>query len=255
METFLCEHCQSEIDRVLFVEAHKVCPSCDRHYYLSAFERLQLIADPDSFIETDSTIFSVDPLGFPNYLDKLKRDRAKTGLSSDVLTGEVCIQGYPTMLAIMDLGFILGSMGSVVGEKITRTFERGLEKRLPVIVFPTSGGGARMQEGTIALMQMAKTATACAKYSKERLFFISVIADVTFGGVAASFASLGHIILAEPGALFGFTGSRARASIREELPEDFQTAEFMLAHGMIDNIVHRHQMRQTLADLLDFYHG
>ena len=255
METLLCEHCQTEIDRTAFIKTYKVCPSCDYHYRLTAYERLESLIDPDSFVEYDKTLYSVNPLDFPQYTEKLERDRARTGLLSDMLAGEASILGHRTMLAITDFGFVGGSMGSVVGEKIARTFERGIEKRLPVIIVSASGGGARMQEGTIALMQMAKTAAACARYSQAGLFFISVVANPTMGGVAASFASLGHVILAEPGALMGFAGNRARASIREQLPDDFQTAEFMLKHGLIDKIVHRHHMRQTLADLLDFYDG
>ena len=251
-EEIICKKCNSKIDIQEWIKNYKVCPKCNYHSYISAFERLNLLADEGSFVEYDAELYSVNPLGFPKYETAIKKAYEKTGLRSEMLSGEISIGGNRTAICIGDAGFIMGSMGSVVGEKITRCIERAIEKRLPLIIVSAYGGGARMYEGTIALMQMAKTAAACAKYKEEGLFYISVLTDPTMGGTAASFASLGHIIIAEPGARIGFAGYRARASIKEKLPENYQTAEFLLEHGTIDSIVQRKDLRSTLIDLLDF---
>jgi len=252
-ETVRCVSCGYEMDLLEFESSLKVCPKCDHHHMMGALERLRMLADEGSFIEYDPDLTSTNPLNFPYYEEKLDQDRRKTGLKSEMITGECTIGGYPTAIAIGEPRFRMGSMGSVVGEKITRCIERAIDKRLPLIIVSAFGGGARMQEGTIALMQMAKTSAACVKLTEAGLLYISVITNPTMGGTAASFASLGHIIMAEPGAMIGFAGPRSRASIREELPPNFQKSEFLLEHGMLDFIVHRHKMRERLIDLLSFF--
>jgi acetyl-CoA carboxylase carboxyl transferase subunit beta len=253
MREIECKGCGYRMGEDEFKRLLKVCPKCDYHHIMGAFERLGMLADENSFVEYDSDLYSVNSLNFPNYDEKLAQDREKTGLKSEMLTGECTIGGYRTVIAIGDSRFRMGSMGSVVGEKITRCMERAIDRGLPVVIVSAFGGGARMQEGTIALMQMAKTSATCAKLSKAGLLYISVITHPTMGGTAASFASLGHIIMAEPGAMIGFAGPRSRASIREELPPNFQRSEFLLEHGMLDLIVQRAQMKATLAELLRFF--
>ncbi len=250
-KTISCRNCGTEIPTKTFTETLKVCPHCDYHHYMSAYERLDLIVDADSFEEYDANLYSIDSLEFPEYPQKLERDVAKTGLRSEMLSGIAEIGGYPTAIAIGDVGFIGGTCGSVIGEKVTRCIERALENKLPLVIVSVSGG-MRMQEGTLALMQMAKTAAACAEYAKAGIFYISVVTDPTFGGATASYTSLGDVIIAEPGARIGFAGPLAVASLREELPENFQKAESLLEHGFIDAIVHRADMRQMLTDLIDF---
>lgn len=218
---------------------------------MSAYERLDLIVDAGSFEEYDADLYSIDSLAFPEYPQKLERDVAKTGLRSEMLSGIAKIGAHSTAIAIGDVGFIGGTCGSVIGEKVTRCIERALEEKLPLVIVSVSGG-MRMQEGTLALMQMAKTAAACVEYTKSGVFYISVVTDPTFGGATASYTSLGDIIIAEPGARIGFAGPLAVASLREELPENFQKAESLLEHGFVDSIVHRADMRQTLIDLITF---
>jgi len=251
-EKIVCKKCKSEFDNKEWSENYNVCPKCNYHSYIGAFERLNILVDEGSFVEYDAELHSINPLNFPNYEDAIQKSYERTGLRSEMLSGEASIGGNKIAICIGDAGFIIGSMGSVIGEKITRCVERAIEKRLPLVIISAFGGGARMQEGTISLMQMAKTAAACARYKKEGLFYIDVLTDPTMGGTAASFASLGHIIIAEPGARIGFAGPRARASINEKLPDNFQTAEFFLDYGMIDFIVQRKELRSTLIDLLDF---
>ena len=246
-----CRNCDTQIPPEIFTEDLKVCPHCDHHHYLSAYERLDLIVDVDSFEEYDANLYSIDSLEFPEYPEKLERDVAKTGLRSEMLSGIAEIGGYSTAVAIGDVGFIGGTCGSVIGEKVTRCIERALENKLPLVIVSVSGG-MRMQEGTLALMQMAKTAAACAEYTKAGVFYISVVTDPTFGGATASYTSLGDVIIAEPGARIGFAGPLAVASLREELPENFQKAESLLDHGFVDAIVHRADMRQMLTDLIAF---
>ncbi|GAX89469.1 acetyl-CoA carboxylase, carboxyltransferase subunit beta [Effusibacillus lacus] len=233
----------------------KTCPRCGYHFPMSAPERIAATLDEGQFVEYDRGMTSVDPLQFEDYPAKLEQVQTATGLSEAVVTGEGFIGGSPVVMGVMDSRFIMGSMGSVVGEKITRAVERAIEKRVPVVLFAASGG-ARMQEGVFSLMQMAKTSAALNKLSKERLLFVSVLTHPTTGGVSASFASLGDVNLAEPGALIGFAGRRViEQTIRQKLPDDFQTAEFLLKHGMIDRVVPRKEMKQTLAKILDIHAG
>jgi acetyl-CoA carboxylase carboxyl transferase subunit beta len=231
----------------------KVCSACDYHYKLSAFERIQITMDEGRIFEYDENMISEDPLQFPEYPEKLAKAMATTGLRDAVVTGEGTIGGYPVVVAAMSFDFMGGSLGSVVGEKITRAVERAIQKKYPVIIFSTSGG-ARMQESILSLMQMAKTSAALSQLSEQGGLFISVITDPTFGGVSASFAMLGDIIIAEPAASFGFTGRRViEQTIRQKLPDNFQTAEFNFQHGQLDKVVSRKEMRATLIKLLDMH--
>jgi acetyl-CoA carboxylase carboxyl transferase subunit beta len=231
----------------------KVCSSCGFHMKLNARERLLCTLDDDSLVEYDSLMISGDPLEFPDYTAKLAKYTEKTGLLEAVVTGEGTIGGFPIVVCVMSFDFAGGSMGSVVGEKITRAIEEATKKRLPLIIFSTSGG-ARMHEGIISLMQMAKTSSALQRFAEQGNLFISVITDPTSGGVNASFAMLGDLILSEPGAMLGFAGPDViEQTIGQKLPDNFQTAEFNLRHGQIDMIVTRKEMRQTLAKILDLH--
>ena len=250
-KTVVCRSCNEELKIEVLKNNLKVCPECDAHYPMSAHERLDLLVDSDSFQETDVNLYSIDALEFPEYPDKLERDIAKTGLRSEMLSGRATIGGFPTAIAIGDVGFIGGTCGAVIGEKVTRCIEHACNNDLPLVIVSVSGG-MRMQEGTLALMQMAKTAAACTEYTKNGGFYISVLTDPTFGGATASYSSLGDVIVAEPGARIGFAGPLAVASLQEELPENFQKAESLVAHGFIDHIVHRRGMRALLIDLLSF---
>ncbi len=226
-----------------------VCEQCGYHHRLTAGERLHCTIDEDSFQEINAGMISKDPLNFPEYEEKSREDREKTGLSEAIVTGTASIGGYPVVIAVMDASFRMGSMGSVVGEKIVRAVNRAIEDKTPFILFSASGG-ARMQEGVVSLMQMAKTSTALRKLHEENLLFISVMTHPTTGGVSASFASLGDVNLAEPGALIGFAGRRIiEQTIRQKLPDNFQTAEFLLEHGQLDQVIHRHHMKKTLTTL------
>ena len=248
-----CPTCGAAVSKEELVRTHKVCPKCNYHYPMGAPERIELITDAGTFVEYDADMESVNPLNFPQYDEKLAKDKESTGLKEAVVAGEAVIGGYPAAIGIIDYRFRMGSMASVVGEKITSCIERAIEKRLPVVIFSSSGGGARMQEGMLSLMQMAKTSAACMKLSKAGLFYVTVLSFRSFAGVMASFAALGNIIIAEPGTSIGFTGERGRSSIKQELPEGFQTAEFMMERGMIDMIVEREGLKAVLADLLDFF--
>src|SRR6266853_2363900 len=239
----------------------KVCTRCNYHFKLTAYERIELLVDPDSFVELDADIVSVDPLHFVSrtkdevqvYADKLDDESKKVGLNEAVVIGHATIEQLPLSLAIMDFRFIDCSMGSAVGEKITRAIELGLEKRMPVLIASASGG-ARMQEGLYSLMQMAKTSAALAKLGEAKIPYFSLMTDPTTGGVTASFAMLGDITLAEPGALVCFTGPRViEQFMHVKLPEGVVNSEFALQHGMIDAVVHRRELRQTLAKLLHLY--
>jgi acetyl-CoA carboxylase carboxyl transferase subunit beta len=232
----------------------KVCPKCEYHHRLNAKERIAATVDEESFQETDADVASLDPLGFPDYADKLTRAQTTTGLTDAILTGYARIEGQPLILGAADFAFMGGSMGSVVGEKIVRTMERGAEERLPVVIFTANGGGARMQEGLLSLMQMAKTSAGVARLDREAVPYIVVLTDPTMAGVYASFASLGDIILAEPRATIGFAGRRVgNQDLGVKLPDDFQTAEFQQRCGMVDRVVPRKEMRGTLANLLTFF--
>lgn len=232
---------------------NKVCPNCDYNFRITAKERLAIVADKDSFVEMFTGIESKNPLDFPGYPEKLAATKARNDLDEAVMTGTATIKGQKTALAIMDSTFIMASMGTVVGEKLTRLFEYATTEKLPIIVF-TASGGARMQEGIMSLMQMAKTSAAVKRHSNAGLFYITVLTDPTTGGVTASFASLGDIILAEPQSLIGFAGRRViEQTVRQTLPDDFQKAEFLLNHGFVDAIVKRTELRQKLALLLELH--
>lgn len=232
-----------------------VCRKCSHHFRLSAPERLAITLDEDSFLELDADLDTVDPLSFPEYKDKLARAQEATGLQDAILTGVGAIHGWPVLVGAFEPHFIMGSMGSVVGEKITRLAERAIEKKLPLLLISASGG-ARMQEGVFSLMQMAKTCAAIARLNEAGILYISVLTDPTTGGVTASFATLGDIIIAEPGALIGFAGRRVtEQTLKEKLPPDFQTAEFCLKHGLIDLVAPRQDLKPTLARILSLHSG
>ncbi|CAM4117081.1 acetyl-CoA carboxylase, carboxyltransferase subunit beta [Paenibacillus alkaliterrae] len=231
----------------------KVCSSCGHHFRLSAWERIGITLDDGHLLEYDANMESIDPLAFPGYASKLEQQKSKSNLREAVITGEGTIGGFPVVVAVMSFDFFTGSMGSVVGEKITRAIEAAHAKQLPLLIFSTSGG-ARMQESILSLMQMAKTSAALSKFQGAGGLFISIFTDPTTGGVSASFASLGDYNLAEPGALIGFAGRIViEQTIRQKLPDDFQTAEFNLQHGQLDKVVHRKDMKPTLAKLLDMH--
>jgi len=233
-----------------------VCAKCGHHFKLGATERLELLADPRSFSETDADLASADPLGFVDsrpYPERIAAAQAKTGRTDAIVTGDATIAGVPVVLAVMDFEFMGGSMGGVVGEKVTRAAERALAERKPLVVVAASGG-ARMQEGTVALMQMAKTVAALARLAAAGVPFVTVLTDPTTGGVLASFASLGDIVLAEPGALIGFSGARVTSeTIGEKLPTGFQRAEFLLAHGFVDQVVPRDQLKERVGFFLNAF--
>jgi acyl-CoA carboxylase subunit beta len=248
-----CNACKTAV----FVEEVKqnnyICPHCQNYFRMHAYRRIQMIADPDSFEEWDKGLQTRNPLQFKGYEEKLNKLKEKTGLDEAVVTGKLNINGIPTVVAVCDGRFMMASMGEVVGEKITRAVEKATEEKLPIIIFACSGG-ARMQEGIVSLMQMAKTSAALKRHSDEGLLYISVLTDPTTGGVTASFAMLGDIILAEPGALIGFAGPRViEQTIGQKLPEGFQRSEFLLEHGFIDAIVERKEMRSTLSKILDMH--
>jgi acetyl-CoA carboxylase carboxyl transferase subunit beta len=248
-----CPKCGEVLFKKDLEENQKVCTECKYHFRISARERLTHLVDSDTFEEWDRDLLSSNPLGFPEYEKKLDEAREKSELSESVLTGQAKIEGLPVVLAFNDGNFMMGSMGSVTGERIARAVERAIQLRYPVIIFSTSGG-ARMQEGILSLYQMAKTSAALGRLSEEGLLYISVLTDPTFGGVTASYASLGDIHIAEPGALIGFTGPRViKQTMRQELPEGAQTAEFNQEHGHIDLVVERAEMRSVLARLLRYH--
>lgn len=231
----------------------KVCKSCGYHFSLSAPERIAVTVDEGRFFEYDADLRSLDPLEFPDYKSKIQKDMEKTNLKEAVVTGEGTLGGYPAVIGVMDSRFRMGSMGSVVGEKIARAVEQAVTKRYPLILFSASGG-ARMQEGVLSLMQMAKTSAALERLHRERVLFVSVLTNPTTGGVSASFSSLGDINIAEPGALIGFAGRRViEQTVRQKLPDDFQTAEFLLKHGQLDMVVPRTELRKTLIKILELH--
>ncbi len=245
-----CKQCGLKFDEASLAAGHYVCPACGGYLRMSSSERIDDLLDAGSFVEWNKHVPETDPLGFPGYNEKLASQRAKTGLEEGVRTGEGRIAGLRVAIGIMESQFFMGSMGSVVGEKVCRLVERATDEHLPVVVF-TASGGARMQEGLVSLMQMAKVSCALERHAQAKLPYISVLTDPTTGGVTASFAMQGDVILAEPRALIGFAGQRViKDTIRQELPEGFQTAEFALEHGLIDAIVDRENLRETRAQLL-----
>ena len=250
-----CEQCGEIIYNKTLEEDFKVCPKCDYHFSVSAPERISHLMDEDSFVEMDKQLSSMDPLKFrgpKSYAVKLKEDQESTHLNEAVITGVGLLSQRKTALGVTDSRFIMGSMGSVVGEKLTRLIERATDEKMPLVIVSGSGGGARMYEGMLSLMQMAKTSQALARHHEEGQLFISVLTNPTMAGVMASFASLGDLIVAEPKALIGFTGPRViEQTIRQKLPEGFQTSEFLLEHGMIDKIIHRRQLKSSLGHYID----
>jgi acetyl-CoA carboxylase carboxyl transferase subunit beta len=246
---FVCSICGNKISLADYKASLYVCPGCGRHSRLSWQDRLDCTADEGSFREFDAGVVSANPIGFPGYEEKTAALRETCGAGESIVTGICTIMGYRVLAGVMDSRFMMASMGCAAGEKITRLFEYGTENRLPVVIF-TASGGARMQEGIFSLMQMAKTSGALGKHSRLGQLYVSVLTDPTTGGVMASFASLGDIIIAEPGALAGFAGKRViRDTIGGELPFDFQSAEFVSRHGFVDMIVERKNMRETLAKI------
>jgi len=251
-----CPSCRAMIYVKEVKERLNVCPECDYHFHVPARVRIQHLLDADSFEEWFADLRSLDPLEFRDrlpYPERLKAEQAKTGLTEAAVVGRGYIRGRPVVFCVTDFSFMAGSMGSVVGEKLTRAIERATELALPLIIVSGSGGGARMQEGILSLMQMAKVSAALARYDQAGGLYISVLTNPTMGGAAASFATLGDIILAEPKAIIGFAGQRTIwATVRLELPEGFQTSEFLLRHGFVDRVVHRKDLRTELARLIDY---
>lgn len=248
-----CSNCGETLLKTALKENLYVCPNCHEHLKITAPRRLKFLVDKGSFRELNGKMKFSNPINFPNYEKKIKDLQVKTGLNEAVITGVAKIDKIPAVVVVMDSRFLMASMGNIVGEKITRATEYATKKKLPLIIFCASGG-ARMQEGIISLMQMAKTSQAIAKHQNEGLLYISYITNPTTGGVTASFASLGDIIIAEPNALIGFAGARViEQTINQKLPEGFQRAEFMLKQGFIDMVVERKDMRSTLAKLLKMH--
>ena len=248
-----CDSCKEIIYKKEIDKNLKTCPKCNYHFRISARERVKLLVDDGSFIEIDAGLTSSDPLNFKDkmpYTDRIAENRKKSGLVEAAVSGEAMVEGHPVMMVIMDFSFMGGSMGSVVGEKVMRAAEAALEKKIPLITVASSGG-ARMQEGIFSLMQMARVSAAIAKLHENSILYISVLADPTFGGVTASFAMLGDIIIAEPRSLIGFAGPRViEQTIKQQLSEDFQRAEFLLEHGMIDIVVDRRGLKKTIGQII-----
>lgn len=250
-----CDNCKEIVYKDIVRENLNICPNCGHYFRMHIGKRLELIVDEGTYKKFDLNIDTTNPLGLEDYPKKINSLREKTGLEEAVACGTGKINGEEAVICIMDSGFLMGSMGVVVGEKITYSIEQAIEKKLPLIIFSVSGG-ARMQEGIFSLMQMAKTTAALTKLDEAGLLYISVLTDPTYGGVTASFASLGDIILAEPHAMIGFAGQRViEQTIGEKLPEGFQTAEFLLEHGFIDKIVERKDLKDTIYKLIKFHKG
>lgn len=251
-----CEECGQPIYNKTLEESFKVCPKCNYHFVLGAWERIRLLIDQNSFREYDKDISPLDPLEFKqpkSYLEKIAKDQESTNLREAAITGEGTLDKKRIIFGVTDSRFIMGSMGSVVGEKITRAIERATTEKLPVVIVSGSGGGARMQEGMFSLMQMAKTSAALSYHHQADLPYISILTNPTMAGVMASFAGLGDIIIAEPRALIGFTGPRViEQTIRQKLPSGFQRSEFLLEHGLIDMIVHRKNLKATISQILGY---
>lgn len=251
-----CDECGETVFRKEVERLMNVCPVCGHHMYLGARDRIRFVLDDGTFEEWDAGLQSADPLGFADkkpYAERVVAEQEKTGLRDAALTGSGMIRARRVAFGVTDSAFIMGSMGSVVGERLTRLVERATEENLPLIIISGSGGGARMHEGILSLMQMAKVSAALARYDQAGGLFISVLTNPTMGGVAASFASLGDVVFAEPKALIGFAGPRTiKATLRTELPEGFQTSEFLLEHGYIDRIVRRADLKSEIARTIDY---
>ena len=250
-----CPGCGEVVHEIELAQNQRVCPRCDYHFPQSARERLEHLMDAETFVEMDADLKSIDTLqfhGMVTYKDRLKKYQQATGLSDAVISGYGLIDGYKVAIAVMDFSFLAATMGSVVGERITRTIEYGTRERSAVIIVSASGG-ARMYEGMLSLMQMAKTSGALARHAEQRLPYISVLTNPTTAGVMASFASLGDVIIAEPKSMIGFAGPRViKETTHQDLPKAFQTAEFLVEHGLIDMIVHRRKMRDEISRLLSY---
>ncbi|MCP4750201.1 MAG: acetyl-CoA carboxylase carboxyltransferase subunit beta [Proteobacteria bacterium] len=250
-----CLNCDELLFSKMLGENGKVCPNCDHHFRLTCTERLSITIDPGTFKEFNSDLAPTDFMDFEDtkpYVQRLAVAQKRSGINDAVMTGIGEIDGFETVICVMDFGFMGGSMGSVVGEKITLAAETAIEKKLPLVSMSCSGG-ARMQEGIISLMQMAKTSAAIQRLAEEKLLYVSVLLDPTTGGTSASFAMLGDIQISEPNALIGFAGQRViEQTIRQKLPKDFQRSEYLLEHGMIDMVVHRHELKKTLAGILEY---
>ena len=251
-----CPQCKATIFRKEAESRLNVCPECNYHFYVPAQERIRQLLDPDSFEEWFTALRPCDPLGFKDrvgYAERLKAEQAKTGMADAAVVGRGYVRGRPVVFGVTDFAFMAGSMGSVVGEKLTRAVEAATRLMLPLIFVSGSGGGARMQEGILSLMQMAKVSAAIARYDAAGGLYVSILTNPTMGGVAASFALQGDLVLAEPGALIGFAGKRTIwNTVRIELPEGFQTSEFLLKHGFVDRVVHRKDLRTEVARIIDF---
>ncbi|MCR5806347.1 MAG: acetyl-CoA carboxylase, carboxyltransferase subunit beta [Oscillospiraceae bacterium] len=253
--SFKCPRCSESTSMKTLEDNRWVCPECGYHSRMKAWDRIAMTADPNTFEETERGLCSLNPIDFPGYEEKIAKLQEETGLIEAIVTGKCKIHNEPCVIGVMDSHFMMASMGSVVGEKVTRAFELAQREHLPIILF-TASGGARMQEGLVSLMQMAKTSGAAARYSKSGGLYITVLTDPTTGGVTASFASLGDIIIAEPKALVGFAGRRViEGTIKQRLPEDFQSSEFLLENGFVDMIVDRISMRRTIAHLIRMHYG
>lgn len=252
-----CPDCNDIIYNKALKENFKVCPKCDYHFVLGAQERIELLLDKGSFQEIDSNLKSCDPLEFKGpktYRQKMEEEQKSVNIKEAAVTGQGSLEGRKVAFGITDSRFMMGSMGSVVGEKITRIIEFATNEKLPLVIVSGSGGGARMQEGLFSLMQMAKTSAAVMKHNEAGLVFISVLTNPTMAGVMASFASLGDIVIAEPKALIGFTGPRViEQTLRTKLPEGFQSSSFLLEHGLIDMVIHRKNLKGTLGKLLNYF--
>ena len=253
-----CDSCKDIIYKTELDKNYRVCPKCNHHHRMSAPQRISLLIDNGSFVDIDSRITPEDPLRFRDtkrYKDRLRIYTKKTGMRDAVICGEGMLNGHKVQICAMEFGFMGGSMGSVVGEKITRAIERAASEKTPLIAISCSGG-ARMQEGILSLMQMAKTSVALAQLSEAKVPYISVLTDPVTGGVTASFAMLGDVIIAEPNALVGFAGPRViEQTIKQKLPDGFQRAEFLLEHGMIDMVVHRKELKNIIGKILDLLEG
>lgn len=250
-----CPLCKNEYSRILMKKKMYICPNCGFHFPISARTRIKLMTDKGSFKEQNGNLSSGNPLKFPGYKNKLRNVKERTGTKEAVITGVCTINSIKTELVIMDSTFMMGSMGTVVGEKVTRAIEYAEKNKLPLVIFSASGG-ARMQEGIFSLMQMAKTAAAIERYSEKKGFYLSILTHPTMGGVSASFAMLGDIILAEPKALIGFAGQRViEQTIGEKLPKGFQRTEFQSDHGFVDEIVSRSNLKEVIGKLLVLHTG
>ncbi|MBN2268009.1 MAG: acetyl-CoA carboxylase, carboxyltransferase subunit beta [Acholeplasmataceae bacterium] len=248
-----CDQCGAALYEKALEANHSICPYCDYHFRLGAERRLSLTVDQGSFEEIDSTVTSTNPLNMPEYEEKIRLGQKLSNQEEAFVSGTASIAGFPCAIGILDSYFMMGSMGSAVGEKVTRLIEFATKKKLPLIIFSASGG-ARMQEGIFSLMQMIKTSAALHYFNQKGLLYISVMTNPTTGGVAASFASLGDINIAEKSSLIGFAGARViKQTIRQELPEGFQTDQFQLNHGQVDLVIHRTEMRKTLYQLLKLH--